>query len=152
MPRQKAVSELTRRSIQRVYAQGGISKAELARQHGISEATVKRICHGIKAGGGPAQQIIAQAIAEHRPIVIDGLDLGEMVGTAIKDLSAAAIAVEGKSKEGVSTAMLKYLQFYVQLHPPTMEAMVDQLLGMPDFDPARFVKLLKEKYAQRAAG
>jgi len=37
------------------------------------------------------------------------------------------------------------------LNPPTMEELVDQLLSRPDFDPERFVSLLRSRYAAKAS-
>lgn len=130
---------------------GAGSKAAIAQKFGLSLSTVKRITQGLTQSP-QAGDVLHQAISNSASVTIDGLDVTAYVKRGIDDLAAAAIAVPPKSKEGMATAMLRYLQFYAQLHPPTMDAMVDQLLGMPDFDPARFVKLLKEKYAQQRGG
>lgn len=146
----KRTPELTRKSIQRAYRSGEGSHAKLAARFGVSESTVKRLCRGITPAT-PAAELVTDAIAHGQPITIGGIDIGQYVTEAIADLTAEMKTTDAKSKEGVAGVMLRYLQFYAELNPPTMEEMIDQLLARPDFDPETFVRILKSRYAAKAA-
>jgi DNA-binding MurR/RpiR family transcriptional regulator len=144
MPR--ALPELTRKQIQRAWKTTAQSKRAIALQFGVSEATVKRLTHGLAKDGVVAQQaVVDAAIANGAEVRIDGLSLNQHVNDTIAALAAELPNVPAKSKEGVAGALLRYLEFQYKLE--TFEELVDRLLGHPDFDPQRFVDLLKHRYA-----
>lgn len=174
-------SPLIRKQIQRAYELGEGSYRDLSSRFKVSLATVQRCCKGITPAVDKklANKVLADAVASRGTIVIDGsakpaekklaselfldavthgekvtidgLDLKQYLKDGIQDLTADMRSTEAKSKEGVASAALKYMQFYAQLNPPTLEEMVDQLLARPDFDPERFVSLLRSRYAAKAS-
>lgn len=146
MPR--ALPELTRKQIQRAWKTTAQSKREIALQFGVSEATVKRLTQGMAKDGVAAQQsVVGAAIANGADVQIDGLSINQHLSTTISALAAELPNVPAKSKEGVAGALLRYLEFQYKLE--TFEELVDRLLGHPDFEPQRFVDLLKQRYANR---
>lgn len=146
-------SPLIRKQIQRAYELGEGSYRELADRFKVSLATVQRCCKGLKPPVDKklAAEVLADAVTHGEKVTIDGLDLNQYLKDGIQDLTADMRSTEAKSKEGVASAALKYMQFYAQLNPPTLEEMVDQLLARPDFDPERFVSLLRSRYAAKAS-
>lgn len=147
----KGTPELTRKAIKRAYEAGEGSYRHLADRFNVSESTVKRICRGVTTPAqNPAIPIVADAIASGSTVKVGDLDLTEYLKNGIKDLTDDMKSVEPRSREGIAGAALKYMQFYAQLNPPTIEDMVDQLLARPDFDPEAFVKILKSRYAAKA--
>ncbi|MEM6436755.1 MAG: transposase family protein [Cyanobacteria bacterium P01_D01_bin.115] len=148
----RATPELTQKAIKRAYGAGEGSKKELAARFKVSESTVKRICQGVTpASKNTSVQIVAEAISNGDPVSIGGLDLTQHLKDGIKDLTADMKSTDAKSKEGLAQAALKYMQFYVQINPPTLEDFVDRLLDRPDFEPEKFVRILKERYAAKAS-
>jgi len=151
MPR-KSIPELTAAAIKRTRAMGDGSIQEIAARFKVSTATVKRICQGIKPGCGAevAAAIVTDAIAHRQPVRIGTLDLTEYLEAMATDLRADMARVEPKSKEGVAGQLLRLLQFYADLYPPTIEGIIAQLVEHPDFDPQQVKKAL-ERYAQKAS-
>ena len=147
----KGTPELTRKAIKRAYEAGEGSYRQLADRFHVSESTVKRICRGVKnPAQNPAIPIVADAIANGSTVKVGDLDLTEYLQDGIKDLTTHMKTAKPNSKEGLASAALKYMQLYAQLNPPTIEDMVDQLLARPDFEPVKFVALLKSRYAAKS--
>lgn len=144
----KRVPELTRKAIQKAYRSGGVTYPQLAARFGVSEGTVKRICKDVDRNS--AVEVVADAIANGSTVKIGDLDLTEYLETGIKDLTTDMKTAPARSREGMAGAALKYMQLYAQLNPPTLEDMVDRLLDRPDFDPEKFVAILKARYAAKA--
>lgn len=151
MPRE-AIPELTAAAIKRARTMGDGSIREIAARFKVSVSTVKRVCAGIQPGCGAevAAAIVTDAIAHHQPLRIGTLDLTEYLEAMAGDLRADMARVEPKSKEGVAGQLLRLLQFYADLHPPTFEGLVAQLVEHPDFDPQK-VKRALERYAKKAS-
>jgi len=151
MPR-KPIPETTQQAIKRDYKKGLGTHAELARKYSISVSSVEKICKGIKKGSyQPAIDFVTDGVSRGQRVTVGDIDLTEYLETGIKTLSDDIKTTEAKSKEGIASAALKYMQFYAELNPPTLEDFVDQLLARPDFDPERFVAILKERYAAKAS-
>jgi hypothetical protein len=148
MPRQP-VPELTQQSIKKARS-GGESVASLAARFKVSERTIQRICSGVNPKlHEPAIEVVKSAISHGARITVDGIDLTQHLIDDINQLSGAMSGgAEPKSLEGVAGVKLKYMQYLALLNPPTMAEAVDQLIARPDFDPAEFVRLLKERYDQ----
>lgn len=148
----RCTPELTQQAIKRARRKGEGSIAELAKRFGVSPATVKRICQGITPGElEPLEDAIEDAVRHKVPVSIGALDLSEYLESMAADLRADLARVEPKSKEGVAGAVLKLLQFYAQLYPPTLEGIVDQLLSHPDFRLDTVATLIRDRYAQKAS-
>jgi transcriptional regulator with XRE-family HTH domain len=145
------IPELTQRAIQKAYRNGEGSHAKLAERFGVSHSTVKRICKGITPAT-PAAALVTEALATGQAVTIGGIDIGQFVSDAIADLTADMKRVEPKSKEGLATAALKYMMFYRELNPPSLKDLVDQLLAREDFEPEKFVRILKTRYAAKVQG
>jgi hypothetical protein len=149
----KRVSELTRKAIERAYRAGEGSYPELAQRFSVSEATIKRICRGVKPGSEQvATAIVQDAIAHGTSLQIGGLNLTEYIETMAKDLRGDMASTEAKSKEGVARVLLGVLQFYAEVYPPTLDQAMDALFDRPDFDLELFTKKLRERYANQKAG
>lgn len=151
MPRE-AIPELTAAAIKRARTMGDGSIREIAARFKVSPATVKRICQGIKPGCGAevAAAIVTDAIAHGQPLRIGTLDLTEYLEAMAVDLRADMATVQAKTKEGIAGQLLRLLQFYAELYPPTFDRLVAQLVEHPDFDPQK-VKRALERYAQKAS-
>jgi len=151
MPRE-SIPETTQQAVKRDYRNGAGSMSQLASKYNISRASVGRILKGIKKGSSQlATDVVATAVASGHSVTVGDVDLTEYVQNGIKDLTADITTTEAKSKEGLAQAALKYMQFYAQLHPPTLEDFVDQLLARPDFNPDKFISILQERYAAKAS-
>jgi hypothetical protein len=148
-----SISQLTQKAIIRARRNGEGSIAELALRFKVSEASVKRICKGIKptASQEAVATVVTDAIAANQPIRVGGLDVSEYIEGMATDLRAEMPSARVNSKEGVAGTILKLLQFYVQLCPPTIEGIVDQLLAHPDFNIEKVGALIRERYAQKAS-
>jgi hypothetical protein len=150
MPK-KQLPELTRQAIRKARGVGE-SVASLATRFKVSERTIQRICKGIDPEiHAPAAEVVKAAVVHGARVTIDGVDFTQHLIDDIKSMSGAMSGAEVKSFEGVAGVKLKYMQFYHHLNPPTMEEFVDQLLSRPDFDPERFVSLLRSRYAAKAS-
>lgn len=149
MPR-KPVPDTTKQLIKNAR-KGGESVASLASRFELSERTIQRITKGIDPKlQGPATEIVRRAVAYGATVVVDGIDLSDHIRDDIQALSNGMTRVDPKSLEGVASTKLKYMQFYAQLNPPTLEDFADQLLARPDFDPEKFAAILMERYAAKA--
>ncbi|MGF1517919.1 MAG: hypothetical protein ACFCVB_08955 [Nodosilinea sp.] len=147
MPR--ALPELTRKQIQKAWRTTIQTKREIALQFGVGEATVKRLTKGMeKDSAATSQAVVGAAIANGAAVQIDGMSVTQYVGKIIAALAAELPNAPAKSKEGVAGTLLRYLEFHEKLHPKSFETLVDQLLGHPDFDPQKFVALLKQRYVK----
>ena len=150
MPR-KPLPETTRAAIKRDWRAGIGTQPDLAAKYGISLASVKRIVQGVEKGSAsPAVEVVRTAMASGQRISVGDLDLTAYLADGIKDLAGDMASTEAKSKEGIASAMLRWMQYYAELNPPTLSDFVDQLIARPDFDPAEFVRLLKERYEPKA--
>jgi hypothetical protein len=146
MPR-PSIPETTKAAIKRDYKAGLGSQKELALKYGVSLASAERICSGVvKGSAAPAMEIVHNAIERGQRVTIEGLDLTRYLVDGIKDLMGDMASTEAKSKEGIAGVALKWMQYLAEINPPTMADFVDQLITRPDFDPAEFVRLLKERY------
>jgi hypothetical protein len=151
MPR-KPLPETTRAAIKRDWRAGIGTQPELATKYGISLASVKRILQGVEKGSAaPAMEVVRTAITSGQRVTIGDIDLTAYLADGIKDLAGDMAITEAKSKEGIASAMLRWIQYYAELNPPTMADFVDKLIARPDFDPAEFVRLLKERYERKAS-
>ncbi|MGB3312325.1 MAG: hypothetical protein WBG32_11260 [Nodosilinea sp.] len=143
----KALPELTQRQIQKVWKTTNQSRREIALQFGVSESTVKRLTLGLKrepTAAGAA--VVGAALANGAQVTIDGFSINEYVASTIAALAAELPTAPAKSKEGVAGTLLRYLEFHEKLYPQSFEAVVDKLLGHPDFDTQKLVALLKQRY------
>jgi hypothetical protein len=142
--------ELTQRQIQKVWKTTNQSRREIALQFGCSESTVKRLTNGLtREPPAAGAAVVGAALANGATVSIDGVTVTQYVGETIAALAAELPQVPGKSKEGIASSLLRYLEFHERLHPQSLEALVDQLLEHPDFEPIAFVDLLKKRYAPR---
>jgi predicted transcriptional regulator len=150
-----ALPELTQKRIIRTYETTSKSQQAIADEYGVSLATVKRLTKGRSRTSGEnaeTKMMVAQsAIAQGATVVIDGLDVTEVLKTAIADVSAGMVTAKVNSKEGAAGALARLVSAYRSEMPKSLEAIVDLLLTHPDFEPTAFVKLLKERYARRQA-
>lgn len=145
MPR--ALPELTRKQIQKAWRTTAQTKREIALQFGVGEATVKRLTKGMnKESVATSQSVVGAAIANGAHVEIDGLSIDHYITSTIAALVNELPNVPAKSKEGVAGTLLRYLEFHEKLHPQSFEAVVDKLLGHPDFDTQKLVALLKQRY------
>jgi hypothetical protein len=146
------IPELTQQAIKRARRNGEGSLAQIAQRFKVSESTVKRICKDVSPGDKDALESVIETVAQNREtIAVGGLDLSEYLESMAADLRADLARVEPKSKEGVAGAVLKLLQFYAQLYPPTLEGIVDQLLSHPDFRLDTVANLIRDRYARKAS-
>lgn len=149
MPR-KPVPDTTKQLIKNAR-KGGESVASLAARFELSERTIQRITRGIDPKlQGPAVEVVRRAVAHGSTVIVDGIDLSEHIRDDITALSTSMSRVDPKSLEGVASTKLRYMQFYAELNPPTLEDFVDRLIDRPDFDPEKFVRILMERYAKKA--
>ncbi|MEY3299844.1 MAG: hypothetical protein RLZZ597_3104 [Cyanobacteriota bacterium] len=150
MPR-KPLPEITQQAIRKARSVGE-SVASLAMRFKVSERTIQRVCKGIDPEiHAPVTEVVRAAVVHGARVTIDGIDFTQHLIDDIKSMTGAMAGADVKSFEGVAGVKLKYMQFYAQLNPPTMEELVDQLLSRPDFDPERFVSLLRSRYAAKAS-
>ncbi|MEY3300222.1 MAG: hypothetical protein RLZZ597_3482 [Cyanobacteriota bacterium] len=145
----KALPELTRKQIQKAWRSTTQTKREIAAQFRVSEATVKRLTHGIDKDAVAASQsaVVSAALSYGSAVTIDGLSLNEYVGQTIVALAAELPNAPAKSKEGVAGALLRYLEFHERLHPQRIEGIVDQLLAHPDFNIEKAGELIRRRLA-----
>jgi hypothetical protein len=148
-----SISQLTQKAIIRARRNGEGSIAELALRFNVSEASIKRICKGVKPGASQeaVAAVVTDAIVANQPIRVGGLDVSEYIESMATDLRAEMPTARVNSKEGLAGAVLKLLQFYVELCPPTIEGIVDQLLAHPDFSMEKIGPLIRDRYAQKAS-
>lgn len=152
LPMPAAIPELTQKRIIRAYETTNKSKQAIADEFGVGLATVKRLTKGRSRLSEIAEtkmEAVKTAIAQGARVTVDDLDVTEHLKTAIKDISTKLTGVEAKSKEGMAGALARLVTAYRSEVPKSLEAIVDLLLAHPDFEPVAFVKLLKERYAQR---
>jgi hypothetical protein len=150
MPR-KPLPELTQQAIKRARSVGE-SIPSLAERFNVSERTIQRVLRGTAPEiHQPATEIVKAAVIHGAQVTIDGVDLTKHLANDIRAMTGAMAGAEVKSFEGVAGVKLKYMQYLAQLNPPTLEEMVDQILARPDFDPERFVTLLRSRYAAKAS-
>lgn len=148
----KPIPPLIQKQIQRAILNKEGSIDQIAQRFGVSTGTVKRLGKKVKAVSQAAEAlqstvaIAAAGLSEHAPS-----DFRQALEDLLKDLQGDLKRTEPKSKEGVAGKILDIIKTMHELYPPTMADMVDRLLEMPDFKPAEFVQLLKERYAQKQA-
>ena len=148
MPR-PPIPETVRASIKRDYRSGGYTHKTLAQKYSVSLRFVENLLRGVeKSQASPAIEVVHRAIESGQRVTIEGLDLTKYLCDGIQDMIGDMANTEPKSKEGIANAALKWMQFLAIVNPPTMADYVDQLMARPDFDPAEFVRLLKERYAK----
>jgi hypothetical protein len=150
----RKISDLTIAAVKRGYLAGD-TIAALAKQHGISEGSIKRLA---KAGDWAAirqakQQAIQAAVQQPPAVSIAGaaIDFDDLLTAAIASLSADVAALPGKSKESAATALFKAIELYRKYHPLTMDELADLAIALPDFDPAEFARRLRDRYTAAQA-
>jgi hypothetical protein len=150
----RGVDELTRKAIQRAYQSGEGTYPELATRFSVSESTIKRICNGLsKASRKPvvqaAQSVVVDAIAAGASVTVGGIDINQYLSDGIAEMVADMKGARVATKEGMAGAVLRWMQYYTDLNPPTLEQAIENLLDRPDFDPQVFRDVLN-RHAQKA--
>lgn len=149
----RGVDELTRKAIQRAYESGEGTYPELAARFSVSESTMKRICKGLsRSGRGPVQAaktVVADAIAAGAPVTIGGIDINQYLVDGIINMATDMKGARVATKEGMAGAVLRWMQYYADLNPPTLEQAIEKLLDRDDFDPQVFRDVLN-RHAQKA--
>lgn len=150
------ISDITKQAIKRAWKAGEGSYSELSTRFNVPVGSIKRITKGIpKGSGAPVAAIIEGAIAANAealagaPIKVGDLDLTNILQTGIKDLTDEMGKTPPNTREGMANAALRWMQVWMELHPPTLEQAIENLLDRPDFDPQVFRDVLN-RHAQKA--
>ena len=132
----------------------GLNRAQITTETGISEGSVNRIISAHRKRSQPkqianeAQTAIAQVVTQAlRPESVNQGTL-DTDGSLIAIINAMVDSMgksEPRSSEGCAAAATRAIALYRQFHPQTMEELADQLLALPDFEPTRFVQILRER-------
>lgn len=149
----KEIDDMIRQRIKKDLAGRNGTKQEIADRHGVSIGTVKRLAKEIK----PVTSVVEASTAAIAKAIVSGAAVDERdyagaLGDIIDRLQTAIATAEAKSLEGTARALMEALDKHREYM--TMERAIEWLVDLPDFDPARFTKLLKDKYGakQRRAG
>jgi transcriptional regulator with XRE-family HTH domain len=144
-----AIAEITKRSIKRAYRAKEGTQAQLAERFKVSVATVRRVLAEPDVEMAIAKEAIDTAIAGGATVQIDGMDVTQFLTTNIKDLATDMKTARPATREGMASAVLRWVQYLVDLNPPTLEQAIEALLDRSDFDPQVLRDTLR-KHAQKA--
>ena len=146
------IDDVTKQKIKRSYLAGEGSQEDLAARFQVSVPTVRRITKGLT----PAQRVVKTAQAKMAAAIADadatveGLDLEELLRTAITNLGTGLADAPIKSRESAVAALANSIRIYRDMYPLSMEEAADWVVNLPGFDPVQFVQILREKW-QRSA-
>lgn len=139
-------------------------RERLAAEFRVSVPTVRRLAKahnwdGLREISKVAVQAgVVEAVGGDRPstglkVTIEGMPvpLDEALATLMNRLLEEAQNAPCKSKEGAVSAWIKAAELYLRLHPPTMRDWVDRAFELPDFDPTKLAKFIRERYFETNA-
>ena len=154
----KPISDLVRQQIKReIKKDPKADKAAIATQYGVSIGTVKRLAKEVKDTEipGSVQQVKVRAATQNAIAKLSdtdgglkGADFQNILITLLTDLTENLSSASIKSREGAARAAVELMKCHREFYPPTMEDLIDQLLGLPDFEPVEFAKRLRARYDQ----
>jgi hypothetical protein len=142
----KKTPELVVKRIERAILAGDGSYDEIAKRHEVSKPTVERIARSLrlqdrKTATAAATRAIAATLTST-------LDLDEVVLLGIQSLAEALPDAPVRSREGVAGAMARLIEVHRKFNPMTMAELADVAIGINNFDPREFARLLRERLEQ----
>ncbi|GEM_PF-6337543 len=132
----------------------GLERKAIAAGTGVPIGSVNRIIAQYRKSINPktiateAQTAIAQVVTQNLRPESAKEGHADMDGSLMVILNAMVSSmgkVDPKSSEGCASTAIRAIALYRQFHPQTMEELADQLLALPDFDPGRFVQILRQR-------
>jgi len=155
----KKISDFTWGRIRKDYLAGRGTLAQLAKQYGVGERTLKAkaSAEGWAAARDVQNEILAGAIAQSAAVareknVVRGNAswCNDILLGAIQHLAESLPNTPTKSAEGAAVATARLLESFRKFNPLSIDELIDAALELPDFSAEKFAQRLRERLNRTA--